>query len=327
VEPANDDTPTQAGSPVLARVTPDPTIESSNRSSTPPGAYEGGYTQPSASLDVIETTLRPAENGRAYLGASPLGSLMDIQYDSGLETEFGCGSGTTPRTVTGSISELFYVIAFSHLSRPRCASPSIAPNISGAPPPPGQTDLLASCTADSPDVNSSVFSPTFVRPVSPLPPSSPGFINDYSGSDGVTIPLFPLPSSPVPSSSPPTFFTSSPTRLSLYNSPPTSPGPEKPTAGPSREGPNLLKRPHRPDMMAAPAGDQGGVLGEGTSKKRVRYHAIAELMLLTLPLEAEHTRPPSTDTEHAYFSTPRVCKTQDPLSITRDNCDEGLPSI
>jgi len=281
--------PTQAGSPVLAQDTPDPIIESSNWRSTSPGVYEDAYIQSSASLDVTETSLRPVENGRACLGVSALDSLMDIQHDSALvhsgpEVEFACGSGTTPRNVTGSISELFYVVAFSHLSRPRCTLPSIAPNSAGSQvrhtPPPSQTDLPASCISVSPDVNSSVFtepvSATFARPVSPLPPSSPGFINDYSGSDGVTIPLFPLPSSPVPSSSPPNFFTSSPARLAMYNSPPTSPAPEKPMAALSRVGPNPLKRPHSSGTMAIPADDQGEVLGEMAPKKRVSYTCYSQ---------------------------------------------------
>ena len=272
--------PTQARSPVLAQDTPDPTIECLNWRSTSPGVHEDVFIQPSISLDVTETPLSSVE---VHLGVSALGSLIDIQHDSSLshselEVEFGCGSGTTSGTVTRSISELFYVIAFSHLSGPRCASPSVAPNNAGFQvytPFAGEIGPPAFCADDSPDVDSPVFtepvSATFVRPVSPLPPSSPGFINDYSGADDITIPLFPLPSSPVPSSSPPNFFTSSPARHPLHKSPPTSPAPEKPIAVPSSVDPKPSKRPHNSDTMAIPAGDRGGFLGEGTPKKRVRY--------------------------------------------------------
>lgn len=271
----------RTGSPVLAQDTQDPTVENLNWRPPSPGVYEGAYIQPPASLAATEAPLGLVENGRTYLGVSALDSLMDIQHDSALLSselgaEFGCGFGTTPRTVAGSISELFYVIAFSHLSRPRCASPTIAPNSAGSQAhytsPPGQADFPAPCSGDSLDVNfTEPVSAIFVRPVSPLPPSSPGFINDYSGSDDVAIPLFPLPSSPVPSSSPPSFFTSSPARYALYKSPPTSPAPEKPSAILSRIDPNPLKRPHSPNTMVTPAGDRGAVLGEGAPKKRVRY--------------------------------------------------------
>ena len=298
-EPAKEDTPTQIESPVLAQDTPDLAMESLDWRTASPGVYEDAYIQPSASLGATEAPLGLVENGRAYLGVSVLDSLMDIQHDSillhsELEAESSCGVDTTPCTVTGSIPELLYVIAFSHLSRPRYASPTIAPNSADSQvhhtPPPDSADFPPPCIIDSPNVSFiEPLSTAFVRPASPLPPSSPSFINYYPGSDDVTIPLFPLPSSPVPSSSPPNFFTSSPGYHALYKSLPTSPAPEKHMPDPSRVGPNPLKRSHCQDTMETPAGDQGGVLGEGTPKKRVRYiRYIATLVALTLPLEVEH---------------------------------------
>jgi len=281
-EPPKDDTPTQAGSPdcpIVAQDTQDPTIESLDRRSASPGVYENAYIQLSASLDATEAPLRLMESDRAYPGVSALDSPVGVQRGSELEVEFGCGFGMTPSTVTGTISQLIYVIAFSHLSHPRRASPPISPYSPGfqvhRTPLPGQTDISAPYSGASSDIDSSsVFTEpvpaTFVRPVSPFPPSSPGFINDYSVSDDVTIPLFPLPSSPVPSSSPPNFFTSSPAHAT-YKSPPTSPTPEKPTAVFPRVGPNPLKRLRSPDTMATPAGEYDEDLGEGTTKKRVRH--------------------------------------------------------
>ena len=278
---------TRAGSPVAAQDPPDPVTDNLNWRSASPGVYEDAYIQPSDSMDVTTAPLGPVENGRAYLGLSSLDSPMDIQHDSALvqselEEEFRRDFGATPCTITGSTSRLLHVVAFSHLSRPRYTSPPIALDSAGPQvhhtSPPDKRDLSGSYIGDSSDVNfSSVsaepLSSAFIRPVSPLPPSSPGLTNDHSSSDDVTITPFPLPSSPVPSSSPPNVFTSSPARHALCKSPPTSPAPEKPMAVLPLTGPTPLKRLRSPDAMTTPTGGHNAGQGEGTAKKRVKHFA------------------------------------------------------
>jgi len=265
-----------------------PSIENSERRLVSPGVNKGAYIQPSVSLDVTTGPLMLTQNGLAS-GVSALKSSMDIQHDgvlvhSELETDPGCGFDTTHRTVTEPISQLFYALAFSGLSCLRHVSPPTVPNSSCSETnhtlSTGQTDLSASCSNDSSGEpqNSSLFeepvSVTFARPVSPLPPSSPGFTNDYSMeySDYEPIPLLPSRSSPVPASSPPNLFTSSPSRHVIDKSPPTSPGPTEKLADvlPTVNY-NPLKRPRSPETATTPADDRGGDLGEQTAKKKARY--------------------------------------------------------
>ena len=264
-----------------------PSVGSSERGLVSPGINKGAYIQPSVSLDVTTEPLMITQNGLTS-GASALKSSMDIQHDgivmhSELETDPGCGFDMTHRAVTEPISQLFYVLAFSGLSCLRHASPPTVLNSTCSETnntlSTGQTDLSASCSDDSSDEsqNSSLFkepvSVTFVRPVSPLPPSSPGFSNDYSMecSDYEPIPLFPSRSSPVPASSPPNFFTSSPSRHVMDKSPPTSPGPAEKLAALPTVNSNPLKRPRSPETATTPADDRSGDLGEQITKKKARY--------------------------------------------------------
>jgi len=266
-----------------------PTMENSVRCSVSPGVDKDAYIHSSPSLDITAEPLMLVENGRVSSGVSTLDSPMDVQHDSAivrsdLDTEFGCGFSTTPYITAEPISQLPYIVAFSNHSCSR-ASPPITPNSASSQirrtPSPGQTDLSAFCVDDSPhdlpNASSLLTEPasaTFVRPVSPLPPSSPGFINDCSMefSDDAPVPPFPLPSSPVPSSSPPNFFTSSPTCRAPYKTPPTSPVPaENLTVVPSAVYSNPLKRPRSLDTVGPSVGDQNEELGEGPTKKKVGY--------------------------------------------------------
>ena len=278
------DLPTQSGVPVTHDI-PDPTTENSNLFMVPPGVCDDAYIQPSASLDFTTGPPMLVENDRAYSGVSALDSPMDAHSEP--EMESGSDFDTTPRTVAESVSQLFYTVAFSQLSCPRHAPLPIAPTSASfqihPAPPSGQTDLSASCADDSSDKLPNFAGPVaaaLARPVSPLPPSSPGFIDDYSMdcSDDVPTDPFPLPSSPVRSSSPPNLFTSSPTRHALYTSPPTSPAPtEKPAAILPTANPNLLKRPRSPDTMATFAGDHGEGFGEESTKRKVGYACNARV--------------------------------------------------
>ena len=286
-ESAKDDISAQAGNPVAVQETPDPVIESSNLRLVSPGACEDAYIQHSAPLDLAVTPLMLAGDDRVYSDGSTLDSSVNIQRGGTFVhnepgTKPDCDSDAT-RTVLGPNFQMLCTAPFSHLSRPRYASPPVTPDSACSQvyhiPSPGQVDLSASYTDDASNEppNSLLFTEpmpvTFVRPVSPLPPSSPGFTNSYSMecSDDASAPPFPSLSSPVPSSSPPTFFTSSPTRYALYKSPPTSPVPtEKPSTAPSAVGSNPLKRPHSPDTVTTSVDDQGEGLGEEITKRRVR---------------------------------------------------------
>lgn len=286
-ESAKDEVSMQVDDPAVAQDFSGPTIEDSKRYLVPPGVNEDAYIQPSASLNVTATPFVLAQNGLAS-GVSVLEPLTDTQHDSvlahsGLETDFVCGLDMTHRTVPEPISQLIYVAAFSHLSRPRHASPSAAPNSSCSEIchtlSPGKTDLPIPCADDTSNEspNSSLFkdsvSVTFARPVSPLPPSSPGFIyGPMEYSDHTSIHPLPSQSSPVPTSSPPNFFTSSPHRYGIHRSPPTSPSPaEKLTAIPLTVNYNPLKRPRSPEMVATPADNQYEGMKEQTTKKKARY--------------------------------------------------------
>ena len=252
-----------------------------------PGVNQDAYIQSSTSLDVTMESLVLAQNGLSS-GVSALESSMDIQHDdvlvrSELETDSGCDFDKTHRTVTEPISQLSYVVAFSRLPSPRPASPPTVLNSSGLKihhtPSLGQTDISVSRTDDSSNEppSSSLFkesvSVTFARPVSPLPPSSPGFINDsMECSDYGPIPPFPSQSSLMPSPSPPNFFTSSPSSYAVQKSPSTSPGPaDKLTAVPLVVNSNPLKRPRSPETATTPADDHNEDLVEQTTKKKARY--------------------------------------------------------
>ena len=282
------DISTQVENPVVVQSFSDPSIENLERYLVSPGVNKNAYIQSSASLDVAMGPLVLAQNGLAS-GISALQSSTDIQHDgvlahSELETDLDCGFDMTHRAVTEPISQLFYVLAFSRLSCPLHASPPTVPNSSCSEthhtPSTDQTELSAFCADDSSNEqpnSSSLFkesvSATFARPISPLPPSSPGFVNDYSMeySDYGPIPPLPLQSSPVPSSSPPNLFTSSPSRHVMNKSPPTSPGPaENLTTVPSTVNSNPLKRPRSPETATTPTDDRNGDSGEQTAKK-ARY--------------------------------------------------------
>ena len=56
-------------------------------------------------------------------------------------------------------------------------------------------------------------------------------------------------------------------------------------------------------------------------------HAMLGFVVLTPPLEAEYALPPSTNAEHASLPTSRTHETQDAVSVTCDDRDEGLSSI
>jgi hypothetical protein len=274
----------------VAQDIPDPTSGDSNRCLVFPGVYGDAYIQSTVSLDATAAPLMLTENGCASSGISALGSPMDVQHDSALvhgelETGFPSDFGAASCTVMEAITQLLYIAAFSHLSCSRYPSPSIAANSSCSEvhhiQSPGKTGPPAFCADDSPTeppksppLFTEPVSAAFVGPVSPLPPSSPGFTNDYSmeRSDDAPIPPLYLRSSPVRSSSPPNFFTSSPTRHALYKSPPTSPTPtEKLTAVLSTMDSIPLKRPRSPDEMATSTVDQGEGPGEETTKRKVRY--------------------------------------------------------
>ena len=286
-EPKKVDLPAQVGIADVTQDSPDPRIEDSKRCLDPSGANEDAYIQSSASLDVAMGPLILAQSGLVS-DVSALEPPMDIQHNdvlvqSELETDLGCSFDATNCTVTEPISQLCYVVAFSHLSS-RHASP---PTVSNSPSSeihralsPGQTDLSASCAdvSSNEPPNSSLFeepvSVTFARPVSPFPPSSPGFTNDYSMecSDCGPIPPFPSRSSPVPGSSPPNFFTSSPSRYFMQTSPPTSPSPaEKLPLVPLTVKPNPLKRPHSLGTATTPANDHNGASEEQPAKKKARH--------------------------------------------------------
>lgn len=276
-ELAKDDISAQVRNPAVAQDFSDPTTDKSNWCLLSPGVNKDAYIQHSGSSDVTAAPLVPTENGLAF---SDLESPMDVQHDSELETESGRGCDTTHRTLMETFSLLHYVIAFSHLSCLRHASPptvldSACSEIDHAPSS-SQAGISASYGDDSPNElsNSSSLlmesaSAAFVRPTSPLPPSSPGFINDYSTECPGYASISPLPSqhSPVPSSSPPDFFTSSPTRHDMYKSPPTSPGSaEKLTVAHSTVvSPNPLKRPYSPEN------DHNEGSGEQPAKKKARH--------------------------------------------------------
>ena len=344
-ELAKDDASTQAGNPVVTQDFSDPTIENSNWCSDSPGVKKDAYIQSSASLDVITTPLMLVEDGLTSSGGSGLESPMDIHPDhavvhSELETDSGCGFDTTHRTIAESISQLLYTIAFSRLSCPPHTSPPAAPNSSFSEvsyaPSPSQIDLSVSYAGDSlnePLNPSSSFaepaSTAFVRPASPLPPSSPGFINDYAMefSDCALIPPFPSLSSPASSPSPPNFFTSSPSRHALHKSPPTSPvSTEELTAVPSAVYFNPLKRRHSPETVATFTNDHDEDSAEEPTKK-VRQTHDTGFVVLTVSLEVECIQSPSAQAEHTSFPTSRTREAQDAISVTRDGCDEGLPSI
>ena len=231
-------------------------------------------------------SLATVENDRTRSVVPALDSPMETQCGSallrsGLKVEPGCDFDPALLEVTESISQLFYVIAFSHLSCPRHVLPSIAlnsvsPKIQHTLYPVQNSAPYADDSSGEPPDSLRFTEPVsavFVRPASPLPPSSPGFTHDYSMecSDDLSIPQFPLLSSPVPSSSPPNFFTSSPTRHAPWRSPLTSPvSVEKPTTALQTVGSNPLKRPRSPGTTAASLGDQDDSLEGETTKKMVR---------------------------------------------------------
>lgn len=282
-----DDVSTQAESPVAAPDLPDSTIGTSERYSVSPSADEHAYIQRPASSNVMATPLTLPENGLAS-GATVLESPTNTRHDgaitqSELETKFVYGFDTTAPTVSEPPSRLPHYGVFSDVSYARCPSSPPAPNDScsnvSRTPPPGQTDLVAPCADDSSNgLQNSVpleesLSVTFVRPASPLPPSSPGPINDsIECSSSTFIPPSSPISSPAPTSSPPNLFTSSPSRHAIYKSPPTSPGPVKnTTAAPPTIYSRSLKRPRSPETVITPADDQGEDSEEQTVKKKVRY--------------------------------------------------------
>ena len=290
-EPVKDDISAQVGDPVVAQDFSDPIAENSTWCLLSPGVNDNAYIQSSDSdsSDVTTPPFVPMENGLTSSGVSALEPPMDVQHDGVL-------------TITEFTSLLHYVIAFSRLSCLPCASPPTVPNSAcfkiDHTPPPGQTDISASYTDDSSSELSNPsalfkesISTTFVRPASPLPPSSPGFVNDYPMEYPNYAPISPFPSqpSPVSSSSPPNFFTSSPTRHAMYKSPPTSPGPaEGHTVVHSTVSSNPLKRPHSPEAVITSLEDHNEGLEEQTAKKKVRYTHDTEFVILTLSLEVEH---------------------------------------
>ena len=274
----------------MAQDIPDPTSGNPNRCLVFPDVYGDAYIQSTVSPDVTVVPLMLTENGCVSSGISALDTLMDVQHDSALvpgelKTGFAFDFDAASRTVMEAIYQLLYIAAFSHLSCSRHPSPSIVANSSCSEvhyvQSPEKTGLPDFCADDSPTeppnsppLFTEPVSAAFVRPVSPLPPSSPGFTNDYSMecSDDAPIPPLYSRSSPVRSSSPPNFFTSSPTRHALYKSPPTSPAPtEKLTAVLSTVDSVPLKRPRSPDVMATSTVDQGEGPGEETAKRKVRY--------------------------------------------------------
>ncbi|KAF9782578.1 hypothetical protein BJ322DRAFT_161410 [Thelephora terrestris] len=301
----------EIGSPTVVQDTSDPTAKNSDWCSVSSSVAEHAYIQPSTSLGV--TTVPPMlMESDVPSCVSALDSPMDTEYDgatacSELTTGLGLDYDTTPRASGEWISQLLYTAAFSHLSCSRCASPPVAPSSAcsdfSQTSSPGQ-DISDFCADDLSNQrqNSSIFiepvPATFARPVSPLPPSSPGFVNDCAmeWSDDVSIPVFPLPSSPVPSSSPPHLFTSSPTRGSLHISPPTSPIPAKNLeAAPSTVCVNPFKRPRSPGAVETCAGDQVDGLGEGPAVKKLKPHNPPQ------PKRSTHL---SQHREHAKLKTP-----------------------
>ena len=294
--------------------TSDPTVKHSDCYSVPPSVDEHAYIQPRSSLGV---TVVPLMENDSTSCVSALGSPMDTEYDnvtvcSEPATCSGLDCDATPRTLTECISRLLYATAFSHLYCSR-VPPPVAPNrpCSQIPDTPSHgQDTSAFCADDLSNEQQNLplffepMSATFARPMSPLPPSSPGFVDDccMDWSDDVSVPPLPLPSSPAQSSSPPNFFTSSPTRTSLHKSPPTSPIPTKELgAVPSVVRANPFKRPRSPGTAETTAGDQDYALEEPA--KKARYARGIRPMTLTLSIEVENLRSSATQTEHASFPT------------------------
>ena len=264
----------------------DPTVKHSDCYSVFPSADEHAYTQPRSSLGITAVSLMENDSISCV---SALDSPMDTEYDSTTvcsepTTCSGLDCDTTPRTLMDCISRLLYATAFSHLSCSR-VSPPVSPNrpcsqIRDTPSPGQDTSALCADDLSNEQQNLSPFnepvSATFARPMSPLPPSSPGFVDDccMDWSDDVSVPPLPLPSSPAPISSPPNFFTSSPARSSPHKSPPTSPIPtRKLEAAPSIGCANPFKRPRSPGTVETTAGDQDYSL-EGPAKKARYAHDI-----------------------------------------------------
>ncbi|KAF9643554.1 hypothetical protein BDM02DRAFT_1413097 [Thelephora ganbajun] len=286
-ESAKEDTSVQARSLAVAQYTSDFITEDLNWCFSSPGVDKDAYSRSSVSLDLTAVPLTLVDNDRASSDVSALDSPMDIQHDSAtahgeVKMGSGCGFDTSPHTIMEAISQLFFTVAFAHLSCPRHASPLVASDDAcyqaHHTSSPVQIDLSAPRADDSsnePNPSSLFTEPmsvSFVHPGSPLPPSSPGFINDYSmecSDDAPIPPSFPLSSSPVPSSSPSNFFTSSPTRYTPYTSPPTSPVPTQQfTAVPLTAYTNPLKRPYNSDTVATSTEDQDEGFGEEPAKKK-----------------------------------------------------------
>jgi hypothetical protein len=238
-------------------------------------------------VDDADSTLVLVENSSTFSASSLLDSSADTRHDgatvhSELTTGFNFDCDATPSALGESISQLFYAVAFSHLSCPRYVSQPIAldssvPQVHRALSP-GQ-DISASCADNSSNEppSSTLFAnlvpSTPPGSISPLPPSSPGFSNDSFMELSCDAPAYPsaLPSSPVPSSSPPNFFTSSPTLNPLENSPPTSPvSVGKLTGVLPTSLANPLKRPRTSHTTAASPGGRDD-LGEEPVKKKVRH--------------------------------------------------------
>ena len=258
-----------------------------------PCASECAYIQSPAVLGITATPFLLAGSD-SVSGVPVLDLPMDTEPDCVTvcdepATNFDLGRDQTPCAISESIPQLFCVAAFSHLASPRHASPSVSQNSPSSQTnhtPFASEDMSTSCAGDLPNeqpnspLSTEPVSANFPHPIFPLPPSSPGMIDDYSMeySDDVPVPSLPLPSSPVPSlplpsspvqsSSPPNFFASSP-RNSLGRSPPTSPGPdENLTAVPSTV--HSLKRPHSPGSATTTLGDQNDDSREGPIKKKAR---------------------------------------------------------
>ena len=275
--------------PAAVYGTLDSIVEDSECCSVSPGFNGHAYIQPSIPLGVTTAPATPVENYHASACASALDSSVEAENDravvhSELPTGFGHDCDGVPRTLAEAVSHLLYAAAFSHFSCSRHASPPVASSNTGTGSrvhvPPGR-DTSVACADDISDEQQSfpVFtnpvSAAFTRPISPLPPSSPGSIDDYPMEclDDVSVALFPLPCSPVPSSSPPNFFTSSPTHGSLDTSLPTSPVPtEKFNSASLTARANPLKRPRSPDAAKNSADDLDVSLEKPIKKKASDTH-------------------------------------------------------
>ena len=281
---AGDDTSTQVWCPVVAPDLPDFTIETSERYLVSPSTDEDAYILHSASLGVVSTPATVAENGLVSAVSaleSPTNTWDDgADMDGKPEPKLVYGLDTANPTVPEPPSRLLRSGVFLDDSHSRCLSSPPAPNDSRSEvhrtTPLGQTDLAVPCVDGSSNEpqNGLLFkeslSAAFVRPASPLPPSSPGSINGFVEYLDST--LFSPISSPARTSSPPNFFTSSPSRHAALKSPPTSPGPIKMlTAVPSTIYSRPLKRPRSPETVITSADDRDGGSEEQTIKKKVGY--------------------------------------------------------